>query len=46
MNPGNFIRTHSNFCIDKANGDIEVTINVLAPNISFDYYKISNIQLY
>ncbi|CDW90113.1 UNKNOWN [Stylonychia lemnae] len=43
--PIDFLAFQSNICICRSKGKIEFNLNILAPNISFDFYQISQIKI-
>eukprot|EP00347_Sterkiella_histriomuscorum_P011346 403372804 len=44
--PFDFLSLQSNFSICRSKGKVDVTLNIIAPNVSFDFYQISSLQLY
>lgn len=43
--PSDFYLTEANFQVCRVKGKIDMSLRILAPNVSFDYYKISQLKI-
>lgn len=43
--PFSYLKIQAILGICRSKGKIDINVNILAPNISFDYYKINGVKL-